>query len=180
MKQIIGREPAVFFGLIAGLVLAVIQLVNVTDPLAGALNAVVLAAAGLATAAVVDVDKVLPALVGLITATFAVFLAYGSPVPESTQTGILALVTAAAAFFVRQNVVAPVTITGSPARELALKEARRAGYLFGIEEEADSAYDRGLRDGANDPSSVLNSVPADDDVPVAEHSDGPDFPSRLA
>lgn len=106
--KILGREPAVFFALLAGLALAIIQLVNVTDPVAGALNAVVLGAAGLATAAVVGTDKVLPALVGLVQAVFAVFLAYGSPVAEHTQAGILALIAAAAAFFVRQQVDAPL------------------------------------------------------------------------
>ena len=155
MNKIMGREPAVFFGLIAGLALAIIQLANVTDPLAGALNAVVLAAAGLATAAVVDVDKVLPALIGLTTATFAVFLAYGSPVPENTQAGILALIAAGAAFFVRQNVVAPVSAGVSTAENKAWHLGRQAGF----EESSDA------------------NIPAE---APGEHSDGPDFTGRLA
>jgi hypothetical protein len=126
-NKIMGREPAVFFALVAGVLLAFIQILNVTDPLAGALNAVVLATAGVGTAALVDTDKVLPALVGLVQATFAVFLAYGSPVAEHTQAGILALIAAAAAFFVRQNVDAPLDGLGVSVRT-RMNEAWGNGY----------------------------------------------------
>lgn len=108
MKKIFGREPAVFFALLAGILLALIEFLTVPEDISGALNAAVLAAAGFATAATVSAERALPALVGLVQATFAVFLAYGSPVPESTQTGILALIAAVAAAFVRSGVEAPV------------------------------------------------------------------------
>jgi hypothetical protein len=161
MKKIIGREPAVFFALVAGLVLAIIQLTNVPVPIMGALNGLVIAGAGLATAAMVDVDRVLPALVGLVGAVFAVFLAYGSPVPENTQAGILALITAGAAFFVRQNVVAPVGSVGGNR----------------IQAAADAAYDHGYQSGQDD-LQVPPDVPA---PPITgTHADGPDFTGRLA
>jgi hypothetical protein len=123
---------------------------------AGALNAAVLAAAGLATAALVDVDKVLPALVGLVQATFAVFLAYGSPVPEHTQAGILALIAAAAAFFVRQNVEAPVMGDG---RTLA--------------DYKDEAWGRGYDAAVQ---AQENASPP----PSGQHADGPDFSGEIA
>lgn len=109
MSKILGREPAVFFGLVASVLLALIKFLPFTTEVSGALNAAVLALAGVATAAAVDTEKVLPALTGLTTAVFAVFLAFGTPVSESTQTGILALLAAVGAFFVvRPNVTAPV------------------------------------------------------------------------
>jgi hypothetical protein len=110
VNKILGREPAVFFGLVASTLLVLIPFVPriLPDPvginLTGALNGVVLAGAGLATAAWVDSEKVLPALTGLVTAVFAAFLAYGTPVPESTQTAILAALAPIVAFFVRGKV----------------------------------------------------------------------------
>jgi hypothetical protein len=105
-KQILGREPAVFFALVASLLLALIRFLSVPEAAVGALNGAVLAAAGLATAVTVASEKVLPALVGLVQAVFAVFLAYGTPVPETTQTAILGLIAAGAAFLVRGQVSA--------------------------------------------------------------------------
>lgn len=110
MKTIFGREPAVFWGLVATLIQSVLLLFPVSEELHGALNAAVLAAAGLATAAMVNVDAVLPALTGLIKAVFAVVLAFGTPLSEGTQVAVLAVVTAVGAFFVRQNVVAKVPV----------------------------------------------------------------------
>lgn len=104
MKKILGREPAVFWSLVAAVLLAVLQLVPMPHAVNGALNGVVLAGAGVATAVMVSVDKVLPALVGLVQAVFAVYLAFGTPVAETTQTAVLALLAAVAGFFVRQNV----------------------------------------------------------------------------
>lgn len=129
-KKILGREPAVFFALVAGILLAVIKFVPFTPEVSGALNAVVLAGAGFATAATVSAERALPALVGLVQAVFAVFLAYGSPVPESTQTGILALIAAVAAFFVRQNVEAPRDIDGAT-RDEQRAAAFQNGYQAG-------------------------------------------------
>jgi hypothetical protein len=137
MQKIWGREPAVFFALLASVVLAAIQLVGVTEPVSGALNAFVVAGAGLATAAMVDAERVLPALTGLAQAVFALFLAYGSPLPESTQTGILALIAAVGAFFVRQQVIAPVNparaelLADTAARHSAYQEAYQEGYERG-------------------------------------------------
>lgn len=110
--RILGREPAVFFAMAATLVQAVLLLAPWSDEVHGALNAAVLAAAGFATAAMVAQDAALPALTGLIKAVFAVVLAFGMHVPDNWQVGILAIVTAAGAFVVRQNVVAPVTREG--------------------------------------------------------------------
>lgn len=109
--KILGREPAVFWGLAATLVQALLLLFNLPEGVQGAANAATLAAAGFLTAAAVGVDAALPALVGLLKAVFALVLAFGVVLPDTTQVAILAVVTAVGAFFVRQNVVAKVQPT---------------------------------------------------------------------
>lgn len=142
--KILGREPAVFYTLLASIFLALIKFLPVPAELAGALNAAVLAGAGFATALTVSAEKALPALVGLVQAVFAVLLAYGSPVPESTQTGILALIAAAGAWLVRQNVLAPVT-------------ANLATY----EEVGEAVYQNGYQAGQDDavPTFTAEDMP---------------------
>jgi hypothetical protein len=120
----------VFFALLAGILLAVIKFVPFSADITGSLNATVLASTGFATALAVSAEKALPALVGLVQAVFAVFLAYGSPVDESTQTGLLALIAAVGAAFVRQNVLAPVGEDQV--------DPRAAAYETGFEHGADS------------------------------------------
>lgn len=108
MKLILGREPAVFWGLAATLLQALALLFPLTTETQGAVNAATLALAGFLTAASVSVDAALPALTGLLKAVFALVLAFGVDLPDATQVGILAVVTAVGAFFIRQNVVAKV------------------------------------------------------------------------
>lgn len=141
MNKIFGREPAVFFALVSSILLAIIQFLDLHPDLSGALNAAVLAAAGVATAATVNAEKALPALVGLVQAVFAVFLAYGTPVPESTQTGILALLAAVAAFFVRQNVFAKVD-----------------SDLVSLFERVDEAYKVGYENGADEATATPSKL----------------------
>jgi len=114
MKQIFGREPAVFWALAATLAQALFLLAPWSDEVHGVINAATLAAAGFLTAAWVSVDAALPALVGLLKAVFAVVLAFGVDFPDTTQVGILAIVTAIGAFFVRQNVEAKVGAATRP------------------------------------------------------------------
>lgn len=106
--KILGREPAVFWAMAATLLQAVLLLFPLSVDVQGAANAVILALAGFATAAAVSVDAALPALTGLIKAIFALVLSLGMNLPDTTQVGILAVVTALGAFFVRQNVTASV------------------------------------------------------------------------
>lgn len=153
--KILGREPAVFFGLLAAVLLALIRFVPFTVEVSGALNATVLAAAGFATAATVSAEKALPALVGLVQAVFAVFLAYGSPVPESTQAGILALIAALGSFFVRQNVYARLGSEG----EDRLTEAYRNGYQSGLDDMTyPSEQEEFAGDGAHSHTEIMPAV----------------------
>lgn len=117
MKTIFGREPATAFALLATLINALLLLLfDWPDEVHGAVNAAVLAAAGLATAFFVSVDAVLPRIAGFIQAVFGVLLAFGLDVPAATQTSILAVVAAVVSFWVRTQVEAIV-----PARDGAVR-----------------------------------------------------------
>jgi hypothetical protein len=151
-KKIFGREPAWVFAFIASVLLALIQFTNVPTDLAGALNAAVLAGAGFATAATVSAERALPALVGLVQAVFAVSLAYGSPVDETTQTGILALIAAVGAAFVRGNVYAPVDSGGDTARD-----------------RLNAAYGNGYQAGQDDMQASVDEVVAETAAKYAGH-----------
>lgn len=108
MRTIFGREPAVAVEMLGSVALALLLLIPMEDAVRGTANAVVLALAGFITALLVAADKALPALTGVIKAVFALVLALGMDLPDTTQVGILAVVGALGAFFVRQQVVAPV------------------------------------------------------------------------
>lgn len=107
MRTIFGREPAVAFALLADVALALLLLVG-DDTVRGAANAVVLALAGLLTAAFVSVDAALPRLAGLIQAVIALLVTFGLTVPPQVETMLLAVLAAITAFFVRQGVEAKV------------------------------------------------------------------------
>lgn len=117
-RTIWGREPAVFFGMVANLLMALFMLGSWSEEVHGAVNAVILAASGLAASAFVSVDAALPALTGLTKAILAAVLAFGVHVPENTQVAILAIVTTAVAFVVRSQVTAkvPALATGGVVR----------------------------------------------------------------
>jgi hypothetical protein len=168
-NKILGREPAVFWALVAGVLLALLQLIPMPTEVNGALNAAVLAAAGLVTAAMVATEKVLPALVGLIQATFAVFLAFGTPVAETTQTGILALVAAVASFFVRGSVAAKVDAWGG--------NTIQGAYERGYERGQDDVAGKGDYISKEDVARALSDN--DDSPPSGTHADGPDFRGEL-
>jgi hypothetical protein len=108
MRTIFGREPAVVWSFAAILTQALLMLAPWSDEVHGAVNAAVLAAAGLLTAAWVSVDAALPAVAGLIKATFALVLAFGVQAPEKYQVAALAVVSAVSAFWVRTQVTARV------------------------------------------------------------------------
>jgi hypothetical protein len=134
MKTILGREPVVAFELLAGLLLAAIALLPLDGTLTVALNAAVVAAASLATAAALPDarDKVLPALLAFARALMAVWIGLGFDLSETTQAGIIGLISAAAAFFVRQQVTPRIA---------------GAFVVRGETMELDVAYDEPMRPG---------------------------------
>ena len=108
MNRIFGREPAVFFEMLVAVALGVLLTTPLQEPALGYANAAVVAAGGLLTAAFVKGDQVLPALIGFIKAAFALILGLGVVLPVNLETGILAIVSAIGAAYVRTQVTAPV------------------------------------------------------------------------
>lgn len=108
MRTVFGREPAIFWAMVAAMLQGVSLLFGFEPEVQGLVNAALVAVAGFATAAMVSVDAALPALVGLIKAVLALVIGFGIQIPDTTQVAIMAVVTAVAAFWVRAQVVAPL------------------------------------------------------------------------
>jgi hypothetical protein len=108
MRTIFGREPAVFFETLVAVALGVLLTFRMEPTVLGYANAAVVAVGGFLTAAFVSAEKALPALIGVIKAAFALILGLGVALPVNLETGIIAIVSAIGAFYVRQQVDAPV------------------------------------------------------------------------
>lgn len=178
-NKILGREPAVFFlGLVAPVLLAVIRFLPLNPEVSGALNAVVLAAAGAIVAVMVQTDKALPALLGLAGAVFALYQAFGTTVPENVQTGILELITIGAALFTRQNVEAPRDSYGLSTQ--GVHERLEGAYANGYRDGQDEMVPSGTvpTSGAHGMTEIMDAV-REDPPPSGEHADGPDFRGDL-
>lgn len=106
--RIFGREPAVFWAMLATLLQAVSLGFGLPEATQGLVNAVLVAAAGFATAAMVGVDAAFPAFAGLLKAVLALLLGFGVQVPDRWQVMAMATLTALSAFFVRTQVTAKV------------------------------------------------------------------------
>lgn len=107
-----GRDPEALVSLVVGAVAAVVALVPMPEALAAAIAAVFAAVGGLVVAAAVKHDGQLAAIVGLAKAGMFALVIAGWNVPDTTQATVIAAITAVAALFVRQNVVAKVGPTG--------------------------------------------------------------------
>jgi hypothetical protein len=107
--KLFGREPALILAGIAGVIqfLSAVAL-PLTTGQQGALNAVAVAVIGVVTAYKVAAERALPLVAGGVQALLALGLAFNLHLTADAQAGVMALVTAAVAMFVRQNVVAPV------------------------------------------------------------------------
>lgn len=110
--KIFGREPAWWIGILAAILMFASNWLPLTNDQQSIIIAVVNAVFGLVTAWAVSAEKALPAVVGLVQAVFALFLGFGLDVPANLQTGIMALITAISAGYVRTQVVAPVSAAG--------------------------------------------------------------------
>lgn len=120
-RLIWGREPVVFFAMLVTLLQACTLPFDWRPDVQGAVNAALLALGGLLTAVKLGgADGVLPALLGFLKGTFAVVLASGVHLPSTTQVAVMAIVTAAGAFFVRERVTAPLSGSMSPPQAIEL------------------------------------------------------------
>jgi hypothetical protein len=111
MPKVFGREPAAWIALFAVLLqLLSSYLIHWGADVQGVVNAVIVALFGLWTATHLPDwrDKILPALLGLAQAVFALVLAFGDNVSQTTQSQWMALITVLVGLFVRTQVTAPV------------------------------------------------------------------------
>lgn len=109
----LSRDPALY----AGLAAALIQLVSaLIFPLSAAqqagLNAVVVALAGLVTAFWVRRDGQAAAVIGCAQAVISAALYFGLKLSPEGQAAIMAVITTAAAMFIRTQVTAKVNADG--------------------------------------------------------------------
>jgi len=120
--KIFGREPAAWIALFA-VVLQLLSsyLIHWSADTQGVVNAVIVALFGLWTAAHLPDwrDKILPAILGVAQAVFALMLAFGADLSSEAQSQWMALITIVVGLFVRTQVTAPVqSPQPSPVRQV--------------------------------------------------------------
>lgn len=112
--RLFGREPAQWLGLLSGLLIFLTPLLHVSVDLNGAIMAVVTAAFGFLTALAVSREKAAPLVAGIVKALLALVLALHFHLSVEVQSGVMVLVEAAVAWFLRTQVTAPVASDGTP------------------------------------------------------------------
>lgn len=117
-KLFLGREPAQWLQLASGLLIFLTPLLGLSQEFNGAVIAVLTAAFGFATAFAVSAERAAPAVAGLLKALIALALALRFNISPEVQSGLMVLVEAGVAWYLRTQVVAP------PARQLAGLPAR--------------------------------------------------------
>lgn len=112
----LSREPAlILMGVVGPAVALVVSFVDGMSPaLQTGVNAVAVAAAGVATAVIVKGDKLAPALLGLAQALVTLALGAGWNLTPDQQAGWITVVGIVVAAFVRTQVTAPVDALGGP------------------------------------------------------------------
>lgn len=108
-RTIFGREPAVFFEMLVAVALGVLTVVNPGEAVYAAGAAAAVAIGGFLTASFVSAERALPALIGVVKAVFALVVVLGVDLAPSLEMGVIMVISAVGAAFVRSNVSAPVT-----------------------------------------------------------------------
>jgi small basic protein len=109
-----GRDPVAIVEMIVQVVLGGLLVLPIPDQLDGYWSAAVLAIGGVVTAAWVAREKLLPAVVGVIKGIVALVVALGMHLAPSVETGLIAMASAAVAFWLRTQVRAPIDSEGNP------------------------------------------------------------------
>lgn len=106
--MLFGREPAVFYGLIASVLqLASALFLHLPAETQGVLNAAIVLIGGAIVAWKVSSDEGVALLGGVAKALIAVALAFGAHLSADTQSSIMLVVTMGIAFYLRTQVTAP-------------------------------------------------------------------------
>lgn len=111
---LLGREPAVWTSLAATLLVFVnlYVLPDLNLPIQQAINAFLVALAGLYTAWKIRDEKLLAILSTVFTTGVALFVAFGVDLSQEQQMAAIGLATVISHVFVRQQASAPVTVDG--------------------------------------------------------------------
>lgn len=109
MKILLGREPALWLGLVTALIQLVSTFIwDISPEVQGAINAAAAAVLGFVIAAFVRHEKLVPAVTGLVQAMLALGLALGWQLSAADQSTVMAFVAAAAALWTRTQVTPKV------------------------------------------------------------------------
>lgn len=109
--KLLGREPAQWLGLLsAGLALFSGTVLPLTIGQQGAIVAVLTAVFGFIGAIAVSGEKAAPLVAGLVQSVLALALAFGLHLEPSVQGSVMAFVAAGVAWYIRTQVVAPVSV----------------------------------------------------------------------
>jgi hypothetical protein len=107
-----GREPAVFVGLVVGVINSLVVLFPLDSSITAAIVAVITAAGGAVVSLIVVQDGQLPALLGLVQAGLSLIVTLGTPLSDQYQMLILSAAQAIFMLVVRSSVTAPVSVHG--------------------------------------------------------------------
>lgn len=111
--KLFGREPAQWIQLASGVLVFLTPILGLTAEVNGAVIAVLTAIFGVATGFAVSAEKGAPMVAGLIKALIALALAFRLNIDPEIQAGLMVMVEAGVAWYLRTQVVAKV-----PAQEV--------------------------------------------------------------
>jgi len=112
--KILGRDPAVWLGLVAVIVQALVAWgVDLTKDQQGYINAAATALMGLILAVTVSHEQVVAAAGGLLGAVLQLAVAFGAHISQDQIATAGAVVTAVLAAWLRTQVTAPVAADGT-------------------------------------------------------------------
>jgi hypothetical protein len=113
MIKLWGREPSQWIQLVSGVLVFLTPLLGLTAEVNGAVIAVVTAVFGVLNGLAVSVERAAPMVAGLIKALIALALAFRLDLSPEMQAGVLVMVEAAVAWYLRTQVTAPVSATAA-------------------------------------------------------------------
>ena len=110
--ELFGREPAQWLQLASGLLVFLTPILHLGVDLNGAIIAVLTALFGFATAFSVSAERAAPMVAGLLKALIALALALRFNMSPELQAGTMVFVEAGVAWYLRTQLVAPITADG--------------------------------------------------------------------
>lgn len=126
LARLIGRDPVMVTAVVIGAAVAALPLLHWSAATTGAVTAVLMALNGVISAALLEIDRALPLLVGLAKSVLAALLTFGVHVPENYSTAVMAFLTFVAALATRPQVGAK-----EPPRDRDGREVDRNGWPVG-------------------------------------------------